>query len=126
MEIFSQLGGILVAGYRGIGVTYLSLERHEYTPAEMPTHHCLRPAQGPGELGATLHGASWTARHWTAVKSCRLQSLDPMLGATDSRLALAPITKSRAAPTHDATRMQSEDLSAPATMSADELQEDAT
>jgi hypothetical protein len=49
-----------------------------------------------------------------------------MLGAPNRWLALAPITKSRATSTHDATRMQSEDLSAPAAMSADELQEDAT
>jgi hypothetical protein len=55
----------------------------------------------------------------------RLQPLNPMLGATNSGLALAPVAKSRAAPAHNPICVQSKDLSAPTTGSADELQEDA-
>jgi hypothetical protein len=52
------------------------------------------------------------------------QALDPMLGTPNRWLALAPVPKSRASTAHDLACMQSEDLSAPAAMAADELQED--
>jgi hypothetical protein len=38
---------------------------------------------------------------------------------------MAPVTKSRTAPAHDATSIESKDLSAPAAISADELKEGA-
>jgi hypothetical protein len=38
--MFSQLGGTLSAGYRGIGLApELSLESGKDTPSEVPTHH---------------------------------------------------------------------------------------
>jgi hypothetical protein len=55
-----------------------------------------------------------------------LQPLDPLLSSPNSRLALAPVAKAGAAPAHDVACMQVEDLSAPAAMAAEELQEDAT
>jgi hypothetical protein len=48
-----------------------------------------------------------------------------MLGATNPRLALAPIAKSCTASAHDVPCMEAEDLSATPAMAADELQEDA-
>jgi hypothetical protein len=53
----------------------------------------------------------------------RLQLFDPMLGSSNSRLALAPVAKSSATPAHDLTCVQAEDLSPPPTTAADELQE---
>jgi hypothetical protein len=46
IEIFSQLGGSLGAGYRGIDLAPdLSLESDEYTLGAMPTHYSLGSAQ---------------------------------------------------------------------------------
>jgi hypothetical protein len=94
-------------------------------PGAAPTHHGLGSTQRRGELGATLHGAARTVSNWTAMEPRRLQPLDPVLSAANSRLALAPIAKSGTASAHDTTSMQPEDLGTPAAMAADELQEDA-
>jgi hypothetical protein len=57
------------------------------------------------------------------MKPRRLQPLYPMLSAANRRLALAPVAKPRATPAHDATCMQSKDLSAPSARPANELHE---
>jgi hypothetical protein len=49
-----------------------------------------------------------------------------MLSTSNSRFALAPVAQAGASPAHYAAYMQSKDLSAPATIAADELQEDDT
>jgi hypothetical protein len=48
-----------------------------------------------------------------------------MPSAANRRLTLAPVAKACASPTHDTTRMQPKGSSAPTTMLADELQENA-
>jgi hypothetical protein len=53
----------------------------------------------------------------------RLQPLYPMLSATNSGLALAPVAKPGAAPAQDLTCVQAKDLGASAAGSADELKE---
>jgi hypothetical protein len=46
IEIFSQLGGSLGVGYRGIDLAPdLSLESDEYTLGAMPTYYSLGSAQ---------------------------------------------------------------------------------
>jgi hypothetical protein len=62
IETFSQLGGILGVGYRGIDFAPpFSVESRNNTPGAMPAHDGLGPAQRRHELGATLHGATRTA-----------------------------------------------------------------
>jgi hypothetical protein len=58
------------------------------------------------------------------VEPRRFEALYPMLGAANSRLALAPVAQPGAAPAHDVACIQPEDPGAAAAESADELDED--
>jgi hypothetical protein len=125
IEMFSQLEGILVAGYRGIDFApEFRVERGDNTPSKVPTHHRLRTAQRRHQLGATLHGAALTMSDLAAVEPGCLQALDPMQGATNGGLALAPIAQPGAAPAHYSACVEPQHLSASAAGSADELKED--